>query len=125
MWNTSDHPPPGTQMNGASGSHGHLDTILLMLGELRGCHHITLETVQQGFREQHRINRVVAADVASLKEGVMRSSDKAQPWWKDLPIKELALLAIIALSGLLQVLQPVEVKSAVRSVLMKATGSEK
>jgi hypothetical protein len=120
-------------MNGNSDDHHPAPWIIELLrsiGRIEGKVG-TIEGKQAGIKDQldrqdvrmekqdDKIDAIVSS-VAVLNSE--RTGARERAWWKDPPVKELALLAMVALSGLGGILQPGEVKSSVRTVVLKATG---
>lgn len=124
-WN---RPPHGGRMNGYH-DRDHQPWVLDLLqavGRIEGTQSGIKDQLDQQDRRMIRQETQIAAiatDVAVLKSDNPTKPDR--PWWKDLPVKELALLTIIGLSGLLGILQPAEVRSGVRLQIQKMTGESK
>ena len=116
-------------MNGQDQAGHGLDPVSHILGQLQQGQEIILDRLD---RQDTTLDTI--RDQLVTGTAVHHSHDKrltlleqkpdttATPWWKVVSLREASILAALALSGLLGILTPGEVKTAAKGVLQAASG---
>lgn len=130
------------QMNGWHGQPSGigLDPIALFVGQSSAHQQIVIDRLdrqdrvlewiaqrlEHGSEVHHELDKELAlhkadltahaADIASLKADKAKP-DTGKPWWTAIPLREGVILAALALSGVMGILTPGEVKTGVKGVL--------